>query len=94
MRRIAAPTLTVFAMACLLAALSLVTWRQTRALDALRSLDEVRRQRELVQSEQTDLVRRIQVLESRGSIVPAARQRLGMHTPGASEIVYLPGESR
>jgi cell division protein FtsL len=79
-------------MGALLASLGLVTWRQSRALETLSRLDDVRRQTSVARSEWVELERRIQVLESRGRIVPAARERLGMHTPGARELVILPGE--
>jgi len=37
--------------------------------------------------------RTLQVLESRGRVVPLAREQLGMHTPEATELVILPGET-
>ena len=78
----------VLAAVVLLAALALVPWRQSRALEALANLDQLRRQA----SERVDLERNIQVLESRGRVVPLARDRLGMHTPSAAELVILPGD--
>ncbi len=83
--------LTVLAVAALLAALSLVTWRQARALDALRDLDAVERELSLVEAERAELHRRIQTLESRGRVVPLARERLDMRTPSAGEIILLEG---
>ncbi len=76
--------------ATLLASLSLVVWRQSRALDVLRQLDGLRAQRAMAESEKAELQRRIQTLESRARVVSAARERLGMHVPGGSEIVILP----
>ncbi|MGH7475395.1 MAG: cell division protein FtsL [Longimicrobiales bacterium] len=76
--------------AALLAALSGVVWRQSRALETLRSLDALRQERALVEAEKTELVRRIQLLESRARVVRAARQRLGLHVPSSDEIVILP----
>jgi cell division protein FtsL len=84
--------LTALAVVALLAALSLVTWRQARALEALRDLDTLQRELSLVEAERADLHRRIQTLESRGHVVPAARERLGMRTPSAGEIILLEGE--
>lgn len=78
----------------LLASLGLVTWRQSRALEALERLDELRRLTSVAASERVELERRIQVLESRGQVVPAARERLDMHTPDAGELVILPSEAR
>ncbi len=84
-------TRAALAVAALLASLSLVAWRQARALEALAALDGVRQARVLAVAEKAELERRIQYLESRGRVVPAARSRLGMHTPDASEMVILPG---
>lgn len=76
----------------LLSSLSFVTWRQSRALEVLRELEEARRALAEAQAEQVEIERRIQALESRSRVVPAARARLGMHTPDASELVILPAE--
>jgi cell division protein FtsL len=81
------------AVVALLAALSLVTWRQARALEALEGLDALQREVSLVEAERAELYRRIQTLESRGRVVPEARSRLGMRTPLAGEIVLLVGET-
>ena len=78
-------------MALLLAALSLVTWRQARAREALADLDGLRRELSLMTAERNDLGNRILVLESRGRVIPAARDRLGMRTPDSAEIVWLAG---
>lgn len=80
-----------FALAALLGSLALVTWRQSRAFEALEHLDELRRLTSVAEAERVDLERTIQVLESRARVVPEARERLGMHTPAASELVILPG---
>ncbi|MCG6956783.1 MAG: cell division protein FtsL [Gemmatimonadetes bacterium] len=82
----------VLAAVVLLAALALVPWRQSRALEALANLDQLRRQASVAAAERVDLERNIQVLESRGRVVPLARDRLGMHTPSAAELVILPGD--
>lgn len=81
----------VLVVAALLAGLSTVVWRQTRALEALAELDRVRREISLARAERADVLRRIQHLESRGRVVPEARERLDMHTPTTAEIVWLPG---
>lgn len=76
--------------AALLAALSLVVWRQSRSLESLRALESVRRERALAEAERFELSRRIQYLESRGRVEPYARERLGLHVPtGSSEMVLL-----
>lgn len=68
--------------------LGFLTWRQSRALEAHRALDEVRRQVTVAVAERVELEREIQVLRSRAHIVPEAR-KLGLHTPDASEQVIL-----
>jgi hypothetical protein len=78
------------ALALLLLALSFVIWRQSRALEGLRSLDQLRAQLALNTAERGKLAIRIQRLESRGRIVADARTRLGLRVPVADEIVILP----
>ena len=76
--------------AALLAALTMVIWRQSLALATLRELDSLRDARALAEAERSDLVRRIEQLESRAAVVSAAQTRLGMRVPSANEIVILP----
>lgn len=90
--RLSGPSLVALAFAAFLASLSLVTWRQSRALEVLTELDALHRARSLAEADGVELDRRIQYLESRGRVVPDARARLHMHTPDASEIVWLPGD--
>ena len=85
------PSLPALGFAGLLASLSLVTWRQSRAFEALAALDEIQRGLSLATEEQTELERRIQRLESRTRISTVAGERLGMHQPEASEMVLLSG---
>ncbi|HEX7049162.1 MAG TPA: hypothetical protein VF188_03035 [Longimicrobiales bacterium] len=78
------------ALAALLGSLSLVVWRQSRALEKLRALEEVRDARAILEAERSELVDRIRRLESRGRVVAVAGERLGMHVPSGSEMVILP----
>lgn len=78
------------AFAALLGALTLVIYRQSRALENLRYVEGMRADRVLAEAQRAELSRRIQTLESRAHVVTAARDRLGMHVPSASEIVILP----
>lgn len=91
MTRLAGTSLVALAAAALLASLSLVAWRQAIALEALERLDGIQRELNLGEAEQADLLARIRVLESRGRVVPAAREELGMRMPDAGEIVILAG---
>ena len=77
-------------LACIVCSLGFVTWRQSRAFEAHRELDDVRRSVSVAQAERVELERDIQVLRSRARIVPEARA-LGMHTPDASEQIILAG---
>ena len=94
MGRLTASALVAVALVLLLASLSLVTWRQSRALESLAALDSIRRERSLAEAEVTELTRRIQHLESRSRVVADARARLDMHVPSDDEIVHLLGETR
>ena len=77
--------------ALLVCSLGFVTWRQSRALEANRELDDLRRQVSVSQAERVELEREIQALRSRARIVPEARA-LGMRTPAADEQVILTRE--
>ena len=79
-------------VACFVGSLGMVTWRQSRALEVHSELDEVRRQVSVARAERIELERAIQVLESRGRVVPVATADLGMHMPDGSEQVFLPTE--
>ena len=79
----------VVAVLVLLGSLSLVTWRQSRAIEAMEQLDRVRRDLSLTQADEAELHRRIQYLQSRGRVVPEARERLGMRLPDTGEQVLL-----
>jgi cell division protein FtsL len=70
-------------------ALSLVTWRQTRARESLTEVDRLRREASLLEAEREDMEGRIQALESRARVVSDARSELGMRAPGAESIVLL-----
>ena len=78
------------AFAALFGSLTMVIWRQSRALDVLRSIDQLRGARVIAEAERSELVRDIQTLESRARVVIDARERLAMHVPSAEEIVILP----
>ena len=87
-------SLVTLGFAGLLSALSLVTWRQSRAFGALAELDRVERRLSLAESEQAELRRRIQGLDSRTRISSLAQEQLGMHRPDASEMRWLSGGGR
>jgi cell division protein FtsB len=76
------------ACALLFASLSLVVWRQSRALEEQRALDALAHERVLLQAERSQLQREIQGLESRTRVVTAAA-RYGLRGPTGAEIVFL-----
>ncbi len=90
----AMPSLLALGFSSLLSALGLVTWRQSRAFEALAELDGVERAFSLAESERAELLRRIQGLDSRARISLVAQESLGMHRPEASEMVLLSGGAR
>ena len=92
--RVEAPTRLVASVAVLLAALSVVVWRQSRTLDVLAWSESVNREISLAEAELTELQRRIQGLESYGRVVLETRERLGMKRAAAEDIVILSGELR
>lgn len=68
-------------MAFLLTSLSVVAWRQGRALGVLSELDEVQSEIGLARSEVSELERETRVLQSRGRVVADAAERLGLFRP-------------
>lgn len=92
MTRLAGTSLVALAISVLLASLSLVAWRQARAIETLEQVDSLRRELTLSEAELADLEQRVTLLESRGWVVPEAGERLEMHVATASEIVYLSRE--
>lgn len=74
----------------LLGSLTLVVWRQSRALEMLRELEAVRAERVVEEARRGSLARRVEELESRGRVSAAARDRLGMRLPTGAELVILP----
>ena len=76
--------------ALLLASLSAVIWRQSRALESQRAAEALRDEATLLEATKAQLAHRIQELESRERVVEVAAARLDMHIPSADEIVLLP----
>lgn len=73
------------AFAAFLGSLSLVIWRQSRALEVLRELDGARVERAAVESDKSRNVEEIQFLESRGRIADVTGSRWGMRVPSSDE---------
>ena len=80
---------TLASLLLLLAALFVVSWRQTRGLALEREVREVETARAMAEAQRVELTRRIERLRSRERIVQVARDRLGMHLPEDDEIVFL-----
>ena len=81
---------TALLLATLLASLTLVVWRQSRALETLRQIDDARRERVVAEARRSALLRRVEQLESRARVSELARDRFGMRLPTGDEIVILP----
>jgi cell division protein FtsL len=81
---------TALLFALLLGSLTLVVWRQSRALSVLRDMDAVKAERVVEEARRSALVRRVEQLESRSRVSEVARERLGMRLPSGQEIVILP----
>ena len=82
--------LLALAFAVLLASLSAVIWRQSRALDAQRAAEALREESSLLDARRAQLTHRLRELESRERVVTVAQARLNMHVPSSDEIVLLP----
>jgi hypothetical protein len=82
-------------LAVFLPGLGFVTWRQSRALETLRELDELRRsaRRGPRRADRAGAEHPVSRESRRGSC-PAARARLGMHTPTAPSSSSFPGSPR
>ncbi len=94
MRRLTGTSRVALAVAAFLASLSLVAWRQARALETLETLDQVRRELEASVAERGELQRQARYLESWGRVRAEARDRLNMKVPSGAEIVILETEPR
>ena len=83
------------AFAALLGSMGLVVWRQSRALELGRDLDQLRTERAIAEAERSELSRGIEFLESRGHVVDAAA-RIGLRVPStdAGELIILPLRER
>lgn len=77
------------AFSALLGSLSLVIWRQSRALELLRELDALRTERAVAESNRSRLNERIQHLESRARVLEEASARWGMRVPASGEALVL-----
>lgn len=80
---------TVLAIVLLLASLSLVTWRQSRARALYGTLDSLRGTQEMLRAEIRALETEITRLESRARVEEAAEARLGLHRSTTEERIDL-----
>jgi cell division protein FtsB len=92
--RLSGSSVVALAVAAFLASLSLVAWRQARALEELIVLDSLRQEVVLAHAERAALLQSIQHLEGRIRIAQIARERLGMIQPPDSDIVFLDPEEQ
>ncbi len=78
-----------FWLVALLAALWAVIARQTAALNAARTLSDLRAERAALEGRRAELERRIRTAQSRAVLLPRA-QRQGLRLPADTEIILLP----
>lgn len=74
----------------LLAAFSVVPWRQSRGIALERELRAVEAELAVVETERVALTQEIHELASRARILRVARERFGMALPADSQLVLLP----
>ncbi len=91
MRRQATAPRVAVSVAVFLASLSLVAWRQGRAITVMTEVQELEFAIQLKRADNDDLRGSIQYLESRTRITGEAREKLGMRVPDASEQTNLQG---
>ena len=73
-----------------LAVLWIVTARSTSGHHLAGKLDDTRRARAELEARKAVAVRRLGAAQSRATLVPRARDELGLRLPADSEIVLLP----
>lgn len=88
------PPRAIFALAILLASLTVVAWRQSTTRETMEQLDTVERELALVADEREELARELTGLEGRPWIGAEAARRLGMRPPSEKEVVITSGGSR
>ncbi len=88
------PPRAIFALAILLASLTVVAWRQSTTRETMAELEAVERELALAADEREELARELAGLESRPRIGAEAARRLGMRAPSEHEVVITSGGSR
>lgn len=68
---------------------TIIIWRRSFGIAQATELRELTRQRQQLQAELTRLERDIRDASTRARLVPLAEQKLGMHVPPDSEVIYL-----
>ncbi len=82
----------MLAIVTVLAALTVVAWRQSAARAVLAELDSVERELAEVAETRAELGRAVDVMEARPWVAAEARRRLGMRPPAESELVITSGD--
>lgn len=91
MKRVPVPLREIFALAILLASLTVVAWRQSTTRETMAELDAAERELAVTADEREVLARELAGLESRLWIGAEAAGRLGMRPPGEQEVVITSG---
>lgn len=88
------PGRAIFALAVVLASLTMVAWRQSTAHETMEELDAAARELAVVIEERERLARELAAIEARPWIGAEAAKRLGMRAPNEDEVVITSGGSR
>ncbi|MEZ4414915.1 MAG: hypothetical protein R3E10_04110 [Gemmatimonadota bacterium] len=91
MNRASTPVLVAVAVACFLAALSAVAWRQGRARLVMEARERLRADVLFERDERSDLAQKIRYLESRPRVREASAL-LGLRPPREDELGLIPLE--
>ncbi len=94
MNRYATPSRVAFAFAVFLGSLTLVAWRQGKALTVVEEIEHLEAELSLANAENDEIRQRIVLLKSRPWVTEQATKRLDMSVPDASAQVFLPGGMR
>lgn len=91
MKRVRVLPRAIFALAILLASLTVVAWRQSTTRETMAELDAAERELALAADELEELARELAGLGSRQWIGAEAARRLGMRPPNEQEVVITSG---
>ena len=84
----------ILGFVAILAALTVLAWRQSTVRETMEELDRLARELAVVADEREELARRLVNLEGRPWIGAEAARRLGLRAPSEREVVIASGGAR